>query len=288
MASWLAPWILVGVAAAVTLSMRSYLQKRLSPGNTSIELAFISAAVAAVAALPLGLHGLASGIVPGPRVMAGVLVVAAMNGGGLYMFFRALHVEDLSVASPLQQTVPVFAAVIEPLVLVQPFRPVVLGGAVLAAAGGYLTVAEGRDPLEPLTRLRDNGPLFALASAVLFALGAVGVKYVVSHIPAFLFVSLLFLTMTLLFGVLLHRRGNVPGWRTLTRRRYVLLGLVTLVSQILIFITIDLSTAAQATILFRISIPINVLLGYHLLREGHIGYRLAGGALIIAGVALAV
>lgn len=288
MTSWLAPWILIGVVTAVTLSMRAYLQKRLSPGNTSLELAFISSAVAAVAALPFGLHALAGGTVPAPPVMAGVLFVAAMNGGGLYLFFRALHVEDLSVASPIRQTMPVFVAVIEPLVLAQAFRPVVLGGAVLAAAGGYLTVAEGRHPLEPLARLQEEGPLFALASAVLLALGAVGVKYVVSHIPALLFVSLLFLVMTLIFGVVLHRTGSVPRWQVVAERRYVLLGLVTLVSQVLIFITIDLSTAAQATILFRVSIPLNLLLGYHFLREGYLGYRLAGGALIIAGVALAV
>lgn len=288
MAAWLQLWILVGAATALTLSLRSLLQKVLSADHTSLELGFISTVIAAVLVLPLGLHAGADVGMPALPVLGGILFVGLMNTAGTYAFFRALQVADLSVASPLRQTLPIFVAVLEPAILSQAYRPGVLVGAVLAAAGGYITLAEGRHPLEPLTRLRGTGPMFAVASALLLAMGAIGAKYVVSRIPATLFVSLVFVVMAAAYTILLHHREAILPWHALLRRRYLVLGLLTGLSQLLIFVTIDLSTAAQATIMFRLAVLSNVVLGYYVLKEKHLGYRLAGSVLLLAGVAAAV
>ncbi len=278
-------WLVVGLVAAAAISAKAYTLKRLSDAHTSLELGYISSLLATVLLLPAGLHGAAVyGAVPPAMVVAAVVFVGLANTAGIYAFFEALQTTDLSVVSPLRQTLPVFVAVLEPLVLAQAYSPTILAGAVLATIGGYVTLAENTDPMEPLTRLTGRGPVLAVTSAFFLGVGAVAVKYVTSHIPITLFVVPMFAVMTAGFAVVLRREDGLPAVGVLGRREFLILGIVTAAAQVLIFATIALSTASEATIVFRLSVLFNLFLGHRLLGEEHIVYRLAGSALILLGI----
>lgn len=277
-------WLIAGGATAVCLGAKTLLQKHLTERYTSLELGLVSSLLATLLLLPLGVMSWRTGVVFTPALGAAVLFVGVANTLGVYTFYRALSVEDMSVVAPLRHTIPVFVAVLEPLVLVMPYRFPVLLGAGLATMGAYITLIEPEQPFRPLKSLRGEGPLFALGSAFFLGSGAIAAKFVVDQMAIGVFVVLAFAIQTLGFGAVLLQQRRHPRTITLMTRPLLALGVLTAVAQVLIFLTIRLSTAAEATILFRMAIVLNIVLGYWFFKEQHIRYRLAGGAFIFAGV----
>lgn len=278
-------WLVTGLAAAALISAKAYILKRLSDAHTSLELGFVSSLLATALLVPVGIYGaVQAGAVPEPPVLAAILFVGLVNTAGAYAFFEALQTTDLSVVSPLRQTIPVFVAVLEPLVLPIGYSLAVLAGAALTTVGGYVTLAENTRPLEPLTRLTDRGPLLALTSALFLGSGAIGVKYVTGHVPIALFVTLMFAVMAAGFAAVLRWQGGALTAVRVVRRDLLVLGVATALAQVFIFATIALSSAARATILFRLSVLFNIGIGWRLLGEKHLGYRLVGSVLIMLGI----
>lgn len=277
-------WLLTGIVTAVFISAVTLMQKHLTERYTSLELSFVSSLLAAVFLLPFGAVSWGDGVAFTPVLGAAVLAVGVANTVGVYAFLRALEIGDISVASPLRQTLPVFVAVMEPLILMMPYRLPVLLGAGLASVGAYVTLIEPSKPFKPLKRLQGKGPLLALASAFFLAVGAIAAKFAVDRMAIGVFVVLVFALQTAGYWAVIRLQGRQVRTVTVWTRPLLLLGVLTAVRQVLIFATIRLSTAAEATILFRIAILMDILVGYWLFKEQHIRYRLVGGAFIFAGV----
>lgn len=280
-------WVVAGFLTAIAQSVKAFLQKKLIENVSGLEISFVTSLYTAIILLPLAAYYFFNGVSTSLPVWLAMGFVGASNGIALLLFFTALKIEDLSVASPLKQTIPVFVAVIEPLALATGYSLSVLSGAFLTAAGSYFVMFEGEDYLKPLKRLGHRGPLLALGSAFFFGIGAIAVKYVVSNVPIGFFLSIVFWfsAATLALGVYLRSGIDMKDYRG---GEFVLLGVATAVSQALIFYTIDLSSASEATILFRLSIVFNVLIGFQLFDEEHLLYRLIGTVLIIAGIAFII
>lgn len=280
------PWILIGIAAAALLSLRSVLQNSLAADRTALEIAAIGAVIGAAVVLPVALPALTT-ISVTPGLAGGLLAVGLTSLAGNYCFIAALRRTDLSVASPARQTLPLMVAVLEPVLLATAFRPGIVMGAVLATVGGYLTLVEDRDLLLPFRRIGDRGLHLALGSAFFLALNAVAKRSVVSAVPVTVVVAAALVTMAVGFvGVHWWREGRPHAG--LVDRRLLLLGLVTGVVQLLIVRTIAASSASQATIVFRLAVFSNVAVGGLWFGETGLWYRLVGSALIVAGVVVAV
>lgn len=161
-------WVLASIATAVSQSLKSYLQKYLVEDVSGLELSFIASLYTAILLLPLAVFYLFQGVTASYLTWVAMLFVGASNGVALILFFSALKIEDLSIASPLQQTIPLFVALLEPLVLATGYSINVLLGAVLTVAGSYLIMFQGSEFLKPLKRLGHRGPLMALGSAFFF------------------------------------------------------------------------------------------------------------------------
>ncbi|MFB6145812.1 MAG: DMT family transporter [Candidatus Nanohaloarchaea archaeon] len=198
-------------------------------------------------------------------------------------FFTALKLEDLSIASPLRQTIPLFVAFLEPLFLSTVYSLSIISGALLTVAGSYVVMFEGDNYIKPLLKLKEKGAILAVASAFFLASGSISVKFVVNNIPVLLFLSIVFWVSAAILGLFTYTTRDIqmleyrnPG--------LLYLAIVSAIGQGLIFLTIQLSTASKATILFRLSILFNILIGFNVLNEKNLYYRLLGGILIIAGI----
>lgn len=198
-----------------------------------------------------------------------------------------MKIEDLSIASPLKQTIPLFVALLEPLFLATSYSISILSGAFLTVLGSYFIVFEGNNYTAPLKRMSNKGPLMALGSAFFFGLGAIAVKFVVTNVPVGFFLSIVFWFSAATIGIGVYHRSEIEI-KDYTGREFVYLGLLTAVSQALIFYTIELSSASEATIIFRLSIVFNVLIGFQLFNEKNLFYRLLGTVFIIAGIAFVI
>lgn len=280
-------WIAAGVLTAVIQSVKAFLQKKLVEDVSGLELSFVASLYTALLMIPVAGFYLLNGVAPSITVWASIAFVGITNGVALLLFFSSLKIEDLSIASPLKQTIPLFVAFLEPLFLATVYSANILAGAFLTAAGSYVLMFEGDDFLRPLKLIGKRGPLMALGSAFFFAIGSIAVKYVVSNVPVLFFVSVVFWFSAATIGVAVYLRSDIEmtGYRG---REYVYLGAFTALTQALIFLTIDLSSASEATILFRLSILFNVLIGFQLFDEENLYYRLLGAALIIAGIAFII
>lgn len=265
------------------MSARAFLQKVLVEDVSGLELSFVTSLYTAILMLPVMAYYLYQSVPVSPAVWLSIAFVGASNGVALFLFFRALKIEDLSIASPLKQTIPLFVAILEPLFLATGYAVNVLTGAFLTVAGSYVVMFEGENYLEPLRRLVSPGALMALGSAFFFGIGSIAVKFIVSNIPVGFFLSLVFWFGALTLGAAVYS-GKGIEMRNYWRRSFVYLAIVTAATQALIFYTIYLSTASEATILFRLSIVFNVLIGVFMFEEENLLYRMAGAVLIILGI----
>jgi drug/metabolite transporter (DMT)-like permease len=193
-----------------------------------------------------------------------------------------METTDLSIASPLQQTIPVFATIIEPLVLSNLGYDVqTILAALVTTLGAYVVVIEPEKPLEPLRRITDRGPLLAVVTALLLALNSI-----ISHsVTQSLEVSYFLLIASVSgFVVLTFLRREAPDLR-FENMSY---GLVFSGNLGFSILTLSLVVASIATVFFRLSLVLNILVGFFVFEEENIRIRLVGSLVVMAGIGLTV
>jgi drug/metabolite transporter (DMT)-like permease len=193
-----------------------------------------------------------------------------------------METTDLSIASPLQQTIPVFATIIEPLVLSNLGYDVqTILAALVTTLGAYIVVIEPEKPFEPLRRITDRGPLLAVVTALLLALNSI-----ISHsVTQSLEVSYFLLIASVSgFVVLTFLRRETPDLR-FENMSY---GLVFSANLGFSILTLSLVVASIATVFFRLSLVLNILVGFFVFEEENIRIRLVGSLVVMAGIGLTV
>jgi drug/metabolite transporter (DMT)-like permease len=212
------------------------------------------------------------------------VTVAAAN----IVSIRALKLGDASYVAPLNKLVPVFVLPVELLLLTTAIGVVQVGGVVLAVTAIYVANYETASAFEPLRRAVTYRPAqLALGGAILFALGDVGTRAVLSTTPIPTQTTALF-SFVAVAGVATPFAVTRVEW---PRLREVLPGLVALSSVFAVGVhlattSFDLAPASIASPLINTQVIIVVLLGSLLLDEGHLSRRLAAAVLAVAGVAL--
>lgn len=273
-------WIVVGSLAVLGKTVYQSWQKSLNKEFESLYLAQIAFAVASVSFAGVVLY--LSPELPNSTELILSVTAGLLVGSGLWMFNKSMETTDLSIASPLQQTIPVFAAVIEPLVLSNfGINPNVIAAAVLTTIGAYVVNIEKGNILRPLTRLTDRGPALALTTALLFGLASV-----ISHlttqslaVPYYLLIE-----TTSAFVLLTAVRGSLPD-ADIKPLGYGAVYSLNLGASIL---TLSLVVASKATVFFRLSLVMNVIIGLVVYDEQSLIMRLLGSLIIIAGVIVTV
>lgn len=293
-------WAVLAAGAAVLWALQGAWTKRLT--------ARVHPAVVTWALFGLALPALAAWLaVRGLPAVAGSFWPVLGANAVLYLvsfrlYVSALEVGDLGVVYPLLALTPVLAAPAEWLLLGDRVGPSGAAGVLLVAAGVYLLHHRaGRSPLAPFRALaEDPGARRMLAVAALWAVsGTVDRAAVLRSSPAFYGTAMsLLLGLGLLPAALRSGRGpedgeaaGREGLEAALRGRPGALAVQGLLFAGMFVVQMEalrLTLATHVLTVKRSGTLLAVLMGGALFREGGTGRRLAGTAVLLAGVALVV
>lgn len=278
-------WLLIALLAASLKSVQSTWQKIETQTHSSIEIATVPAVVA------FGLYGVMTVVMDVPVTegltqTTGLLLAVAAGGNvvGLWAFIQAVETGDLSVASPVKQTTPVWVAVIEPLIVATNWSVSVFAASILTVGGATLVVSDPRTL--SVSDFRSKTVLYAGVTAVTFSVSAVLGSLLLETLSLSVFLFWLYLGVSSAF-VVLHAISEdhiIPR----TSPRVLALGIVLAFNIGLSFYTISLTSAANATIVFRASMLVNIGLGAIVFGETEFKRRFVGGIVIIIGILIVV
>lgn len=161
-----------------------------------------------------------SRLVVSPTVIGLLVLVAVIDTGANYMYFKALDTVEVSDVSALGALAPLFTTVFAVMFLPEAFRiDAVIAGITITVAAYIINV--DRDSLfAPLQELHRSGRYYPLLSGLLFGLSAVPVKLLLSTYdavsPATLYwvrAALITVVFILVFRPQLRGHGRrVTGW----------------------------------------------------------------------------
>lgn len=273
-------WWITGILAVVAKSAYQSWQKLLTKEFKSIQLS--QTAMLVSTGIFLIIASILRPELPTLREVLLAVLSGVLIGIGLLSFTKSMESTDLSIASPLQQTIPVFSSIIEPIVLSKlGYSIEIIAAAVITTIGAYVVVIKPSNILLPIKRLRDKGPALAILTAVLFGLASIISHYATQTMPVIYYLCIEvgggFVTLTLI-------RRSLPEYN----RKLLLYGSTYATNLGLSILTLSLVIASKATVFFRLSLILNVAVGVFLFGEENVIIRIIGSIIIILGVALTV
>ncbi len=208
-----------------------------------------------------------------------------------YLYIRALRVSPMSLSLPFLAFTPVFLIGIGWLILGE--KPTLFGalGIMLIAAGGYvLNLRHFKyGMLEPVRAIfRERGSVLMLIVAFIYAFTASLLKLGINHSSAIFYGVVYFTVLPLAYAPLAIPR---IGKTALARSDFAYLAAAGLMMALMVLthvIAVSLTEVAYMVAVKRTSLLFSVLYGCLLYREGNLGERTAGAALMVAGFAVIV
>jgi drug/metabolite transporter (DMT)-like permease len=208
----------------------------------------------------------------------------------LTLFMRAIKSSQLSLTVPMLAFTPVFMLLISFAVLGEFPGTAGLAGVLLIVAGAYvLNASEAkRGLLEPILALgREPGPRLMLVVSVLFGINATLGKLAVLHSNPVAYMVILYGLAGVLFTafILFVKRNRISdilgSWKTL-----VLAGLCMAIGEVAFSYSYTMTLAIYTLSVKRTSILFSSLFGFVFFKEKNMWERLAGIAIMLAGVAI--
>lgn len=275
-------WIITAGFSVLFKSSYQTLQKKLTTYYTPVHLSQIALFICILMFIPYVSY---QGVNISPNqnlilnIMSGIFI-----GVGIWSFAKSLEISDISVVSPLQQTIPIFVVILEPLLISKySYQLETAVASVIVIIGAMITVSEPNELKSNIfSEIDYKGPLLAILCALAYALSSI----IVHHVTQTVFTSnYLLVQVTTGFIVLtILRRFKLPKITRYTAIYGFLYGM-TLAFDI---ITLSIVNASIATIVFRVSIILNIIVGFFIFNEENIIIRSIGAALIILGVMIAI
>lgn len=289
---------LIVAARVVANPVSNVFQKRLAAhtvdplfviGGTHVILA-----VPCILLLPWIVHG-------GAAFWTNIGVASALAVGGNVLLVYALRSGDLSVLGPINAYKALVSLVLGIFLLREVPSVMALAGMLLILSGSAFVFTGGADVAGPESRgrrriprwFRDPGIRFRFVALALSATEAVFLKRALllsSPLTAFVLWSILGLPIAAL-AIAALRRNEVRAqaalfgvqWRT-----YTALAATTGIMQLTTLFAFGRLQVGPALALFQLSALVSVFLGYRYFQERHVGRRLLGAAVMVAGAALIV
>lgn len=230
-----------------------------------------------------------------PTVEAGFwwpcLVSLAVNLAAWPAFVRAVRLSDISLVMPLLAFTPVFILGVEYVILGEMPGTTGLAGIALVVVGAYvLNVRAGFDALlDPVRALvSDPGARWMMFVAAVWSVSATVEKLTVTRSSPAFYLTAFGGLFALCFVPVMKYFGDVRV-RDVSRNLPVLIGAGVLTAAMALLQMEAVRTTPLINYVIaikRAGMVVSVLLGWWLFDEEHIGFRLAGAAVMVAGVAL--
>lgn len=280
------PWLYLTLGTAVLQAVKDVFVKRsvagLRPTVACCAYCWAASACLVPAVWVQGLPDLAPGFWPALAASAG------LNAAAFVLYFRALAASDLSLTVPMLTLTPILLLGSSPLMLGEFPSLGGLAGVLLVTAGSYaLRLSEARRGwLRPFAALlSERGPREMLLVAVIWSVSANLDKVgVVRSSPLFWLLAVFALiALGLTPSALGFLRADGPP--ALARLRDAgLVGLFEAASTALQMVALTMAIVPYVIAVKRLSAVFGVLLGAMIFGERGLRERLAGVALMVAGV----
>lgn len=273
-------WIITGFIAVLFKTVYQSWQKKLNDDHSSVELTKTAVLIVLISTLTTSTALVILLDYPLPNIKGGLYAVMAglFLYTGLWAFNLSMKYCDLSVSSPLQQTIPVFVAFIEPLVLAsQGYSLQVVLSAVLVVIGAYFITIKD-DFTTPIRNITGKGPLLAILSAILFAFASITTHHATQFMPVFWYIVIQSATGLV---VLTAYSRNMNFNTDLEVLGYGSSYTLTVIFDI---ITLSLVAASIATVFFRLSLVFNIAIGLVIYKERNPRLKIVGAALILLSI----
>jgi len=279
-------WLPLALITAFSLSTADALSKRALDDTEDMVIAWVR--------MGYSLPFLALGMlfVPVPKLdQTFWLTVASLiplEIAALVLYVKAIKLSPLSLTIPFLALSPVFIMVIAFFTLGERPTWAGLSGVALIMAGAYTLNARaaGTGLLGPLKAIaKERGSLMMIAVAMIYsATSTLGKVALIHSSPVFFGFFYPFL-LTVVLTVLLLATGRLPLVFS-KPKRFLQIGFFSALMIITHFAALSLTQVAYMISVKRTSLLFSVLYGRLLFGEENIRERLAGGAIMLAGVAL--
>ncbi|RLI99775.1 MAG: EamA family transporter [Candidatus Aenigmatarchaeota archaeon] len=226
----------------------------------------------------------------GNQFWLALFIAACINATTSIIYIKALKHSDLSISTPMLTFTPAFLLITSPLLLGE--FPDIYGliGTIIIIFGSYMLNASNinRGYLAPFkTLMKERGPRFMLLIAFIWSIGAnldkIGVRS--SSILLWPLAVNMLSSIFILPFMIMHKqnKGGIKFSIKQEHKYLLLIGLFTAMLSVSQMIAISLALVVYVVSIKRMSILINILLGYVIFKEKNIKERFIGGAIMIIG-----
>jgi uncharacterized membrane protein len=282
-------WFFYSLSAALFISLTDVVSKK----ALSSESTFLIAWVRCTYAIPFLL--ITAPFIEIPALDRTFFYVCAilppLEITSFLLYLEALKISPLSLTLPFLSFTPVFLIITSYLTLGESVDTSGFIGILMVTAGAYLmnvhTLKHGL--LEPLRAItRERGSLLMLIVAFIFSITSNLGKIAIQHSNT-LFFSIFYPTLLsiLLFPIAIIKSGKGSFNRSLlTKKAFYIIGIFQALEILFHFTAVTLIEVPYMISVKRTSLLFGIIFGAIFFGETHIRERLAGGIIMIIGVAL--
>jgi len=220
-------------------------------------------------------------------------ILLPMELGAFFLYLRSIKISPFSLSFPFLGFTPVFAIATSYLILGERLTRTGIFGILLVTAGAYILNGDliKQGILEPIKNIhREKGSFLMLMVAFIYSITSVlGKKAVTLSNPHF-FPLLYYPLVTVIYTAIIFpwRRPNLKKINFGKREwgLLILTSLVFITGLMLHFRAISMIEAAYMISVKRLSLLFSIIYGAILFKEKQIGYRMAGGLVMVLGTLL--
>jgi len=281
--------LLVVVAAVAHATWNLTIKRAGTSGAGFLWLTFV---VGAIVFAPFGIHSLIESGVDLRRWMLLALVSGALQVGYFLLLQRAYRAADVSVVYPLARgTGPLLSVVFAMILLGERPGALALAGAAVVVAGVVIIgLAGSRSPVVGTALAsRRVGILYGLAVGVLIAAYTLWDSSAVTvggMPPTGLYWGSVVAQTLILAPAAFRERGTLLTLARVHWLPILIVGILAPLAYILVLVAVQLAPVSLIAPAREASVVLVSLAGWLLFREPHPAQRLAGAAVVLAGVAL--
>ncbi len=282
-------WFLLSFIAALGLATADALTKRFFSDLPPYRMGV--ARILAIAPWMILSLFLLPSAVPDRTFWLAIAAALPLELSAYFLYMRALKLSPLSLSLPFLAFTPVFMILTGRFILDETITASGILGIVLIVAGAYvLNLSKTKTGLLGPVKavVREPGSWIMLSISLLYAFTAPIGKIAVLHSNPWFFAAVYNLVLTVIIVSLWPVAGNGTGVPGIFSRPVpmILLGLVASVENICHMMAIAQVEAAYMIAIKRMSLLLGVLYGAWWFGEENIRERLAGAAIMVAGVFL--
>lgn len=284
-------WFLFAIVAVVCKTwfyvlQKKYLDDDVSPYTTS----YISSLYGSIITVPLAIIEIVFYDVDVSLILVPILIFfGILESIYLLVYLFALKNLNLSIASPVKKSKPVFVGLIEPVILGAYIPLSLIGASLLATVGGVMSVFGTDSSIDDYKKdITTKGLFFALLTLIFSVTMSIVSRYGASEISPFIFGAGITVTMTVVTRILLYRSDVEDMKFKISSREGFTLGTVGALRSVFVWVAYSLMVATAVSVVTQSTLFLDVILAYYYLDEDVTKIQKIGIVLIFAGSILAI